>query len=40
MKAAIFYSGKFGSTKKYAFWINKCTYWPVFDLAMERPDLS
>lgn len=40
MKAAIFYSGKFGSTKKYAFWINERTYLPVFDLAMERPDPS
>ncbi|NHF59683.1 hypothetical protein FK220_010045 [Flavobacteriaceae bacterium TP-CH-4] len=40
MKAAIFYTGKFGSTKKYAYWINERTNFPVFDLKKERPDPS
>ncbi|WP_422080967.1 flavodoxin domain-containing protein [Ulvibacterium sp.] len=38
MKAAIFYTGKFGSTKKYAYWINERCSFPVFDLNKENPD--
>ena len=38
MKAAIFYTGKFGSTKKYAYWINEHNEYPVFDLNKENPD--
>jgi len=38
MKAAIFYSGKFGSTKKYAYWINERNDFPVFDLTRENPN--
>lgn len=38
MKAAIFYTGKFGSTKKYAYWINEDTNFPVFDLSKENPN--
>ena len=38
MKAAIFYTGKFGSTKKYAYWINERNDFPVFDLSRENPN--
>ncbi len=38
MKAAIFYTGKFGSTKKYAYWINERNDFPVFDLNRENPN--
>lgn len=38
MKAAILYTGKYGSTKKYAYWINEHTYFPVFDLGKENPN--
>lgn len=40
MKAAILYSGKYGSTRKYAYWINEHNSFPVFDLAKERPNLE
>ena len=38
MKAAIFFTGKFGSTKKYAYWINERNDFPVFDLNKENPN--
>jgi len=38
MKGAIFFTGKFGSTKQYAQWISEATGFPVFDLNKEIPD--
>lgn len=38
MKGAIFFSGKFGSTKQYAQWISEQTSFPVFDLNKNNPD--
>ena len=38
MKGAIFFTGKFGSTKQYAQWISEHTSFPVFDLNKENPD--
>ncbi|MEX0289370.1 MAG: flavodoxin domain-containing protein [Flavobacteriaceae bacterium] len=32
MKAAIFFSGKYGSTEQYAKWIGEATGLPVFDI--------
>jgi len=32
MKGAIFFSGKYGSTKQYAEWIGDATGFPVFDI--------
>jgi len=32
MNAAIFYSGKYGSTAQYAHWIGEATGIPVFDI--------
>ncbi len=40
MKAVVFFSGKFGSTKKYAYWINERTGFPVYDINKEKPDPS
>ncbi len=39
MKAAIFYTGKFGSTRQYAQWLGESTGLPVFDLRRENPDV-
>lgn len=38
MKAAIFYTGKYGSTKQYAEWLGEATDLPVYDLNREVPD--
>jgi menaquinone-dependent protoporphyrinogen IX oxidase len=40
MKGAIFFSGKYGSTKQYAHWISEATGLPVFDIKDSRMDLS
>lgn len=38
MKAAIFYSGKFGSTRRYAEWLGEATGLPVYDLRENAPE--
>lgn len=38
MKAAIIYSGKFGSTRQYAQWLGEVTGLPVFDIRKEPPE--
>lgn len=38
MKAAILYSGKFGSTRQYAEWLGEATGLPVFDIRKDPPE--
>ena len=38
MKAAILYSGKFGSTRQYARWLGEATGLPVFNLREDPPE--
>ena len=38
MKAAIFFTGKFGSTQQYAQWLGEATGLPVFDLRENPPE--
>ena len=38
MKAAILYSGKFGSTRQYAKWLGEATGLPVFNLRENPPE--
>jgi menaquinone-dependent protoporphyrinogen IX oxidase len=38
MKAAIFYSGKFGSTRQYAYWLGEATGLPVFSIHKGSPE--
>ncbi|MEL6866793.1 MAG: flavodoxin domain-containing protein [Bacteroidota bacterium] len=40
MNGAIFYSGKYGSTKQYAEWISEATALPVFDINKDNTDLT
>ena len=40
MKAAILFTGKFGSTEQYAQWIKEATNLPIFNLQEEKPDLK
>ena len=40
MNGAIFYSGKYGSTKQYAKWIGEATGFPVFDIRDSNADPS
>ncbi len=40
MKAAIFFSGKYGSTEQYANWIGEATGLPVFDIKDSIADPS
>lgn len=40
MKAAIFYSGQYGSTAQYAKWIGEATGLPVFDVNAKGADPS
>ena len=38
MKAAIIYTGKFGSTRQYANWLGEATGLPVFNLRENPPE--
>ena len=38
MNAAIFFSGKYGSTEQYANWISEATGFPVFDVEDPNAD--
>lgn len=38
MNAAIFYTGKFGSTRQYAQWLSEATGLPVFNLRKDAPE--
>jgi menaquinone-dependent protoporphyrinogen IX oxidase len=38
MRAAIFFSGKFGSTREYAQWLGEATGLPVFDVRKDPPE--
>lgn len=38
MKAAIFFSGKFGSTEQYSQWLSEATGFPVYDLTEQSYD--
>ena len=40
MKAAIFFSGRYGSTAQYAKWIGDATGFPVFDVKDTNADPS
>ncbi|WP_088341464.1 flavodoxin domain-containing protein [Robiginitalea sediminis] len=40
MKTAIYFSGKYGSTRQYATWLHQATGYPVFDVAAPAPDHS
>ena len=40
MKAAIIYSGKYGSTRQYAEWLREETGIPIFSARQETPDLA
>ncbi|NND16492.1 MAG: hypothetical protein HKN89_09240 [Eudoraea sp.] len=40
MNGAIFFSGKYGSTKQYAHWISEATGFPVFDIKDPDADPS
>ncbi|MBT8300127.1 MAG: flavodoxin domain-containing protein [Maribacter sp.] len=40
MNGAIFFSGKYGSTKQYAHWISEATGFPVFDIKDPNADPS
>ena len=40
MKAAIIYSGKYGSTRQYADWLREETGIPVFPALKKVPDLA
>lgn len=40
MKAAIIYSGKYGSTRQYAEWVREETGIPIFSALQETPDLA
>ena len=40
MKAAIFFSGKYGSTEQYANWIGEATGLPVFNIRDAKADPS
>ena len=40
MKGAIFYSGKYGSTKQYAQWIGEASGFPIFDIKDPGSDPS
>ena len=39
MKAAIFFSGKYGSTRQYAQWLGESTGLPVYDLRKDNPEI-
>jgi menaquinone-dependent protoporphyrinogen IX oxidase len=38
MKAAILFTGKYGSTRQYAMWLGEATGLPVFDLRENPPE--
>jgi menaquinone-dependent protoporphyrinogen IX oxidase len=38
MKAAIFFTGTYGSTAQYVKWISEATGFPIFDLRKTQPD--
>lgn len=38
MKAVIYYSGKYGSTRQYAEWLQQQTGFPAFDVREPYPD--
>ena len=40
MKGAIFFSGKYGSTRQYSKWISEATGFPVFDINNSDADPS
>lgn len=40
MKGAIFFSGKYGSTKQYATWISEATGLPIFNIKDNLTDPS
>ena len=40
MKGAIFFSGKYGSTEQYSYWISEATGLPVFDIKDPQADPS
>lgn len=40
MMGAIFFSGKYGSTAQYSYWISEATGLPVFDIKDVRADPS